>query len=118
MKIKGKIIEGAGQAGNVFGIKTANLDLNNFSEPGVFVAKVIHDGQSYNGLCFIGKAYLLKDQPLRIEVHLFDYNNNLKGKEIEIELLKKLRDPVKFTTIEQAQRHIDEDIKAAKTYFK
>lgn len=116
--IKGLVIYGAGQAKG-FDVPTANLSSDDENlESGIYAATAVLDQTTYQGICFIGRAWLLSDEAERIEMHLFDYAGaDFYGKEIEIHLKKKLRDPVQFKDEEEAKQVIAQDILQAKNYF-
>ncbi|MFH2136305.1 MAG: riboflavin kinase, partial [Patescibacteria group bacterium] len=56
--------------------------------------------------------------PNGVEVHLLDWSGDLYGKEIEVEVLEKIRDLKSFDKKEDLIKKIQEDIEKAKNYFK
>ena len=120
MQVKGLIIKGIQQASKSFSLPTANLDSPDFkAEPGIYAAIAKLGDESYNGLCFIGKAWLIEGNPERVEIHLFDYQGkDFYGEAVSVILKKKIRDVIEFTSLEQAREVIHSDIKSAKEYFR
>lgn len=118
MKLKSVVIKGKGQASS-FNVPTANLVQSDvLGEEGVYAVKIIKQNESFNGVSYFGKAWLLSGAPQQLEVHLFDYDGDpFYGEEIEVEFLQKLRDPIKFENESQAVEQIQEDINQAKKYF-
>jgi riboflavin kinase/FMN adenylyltransferase len=51
-----------------------------------------------------------------LEVHLFDFDRSIYGELVQVFFLHKLRDEVKFTTVDALIAQIHEDIKMAKTF--
>jgi riboflavin kinase/FMN adenylyltransferase len=49
------------------------------------------------------------------EVHLVDFDGELYGKTVEVTMVERLRDEVKFDTIEELAAQIEKDIEAAKS---
>ena len=54
----------------------------------------------------------------RVETHIFDFNKNIYGAHIRIIFLKKIRDEVRFDSVEQLKEQIEKDILTAKEYLK
>ena len=117
ISIIGNVVSGAGQAREI-SVPTANLNLEHLPDSGIYAAKVILEGDTYNATAYIGKSWLLEGAPERVEVHLFDYDgDSFYGKSIQVDLLKKLRDPIEFTTQEQAEEQIKQDLAQAKAFL-
>jgi riboflavin kinase/FMN adenylyltransferase len=118
MNIKGKVIKGAGQAGGVFGVQTANLAIEQLDAyDGVYAAKVFLEGEQHNAIAFLGKAHLLENKPWQCEVHILAGKYDLYGKEVEVELVKKIRDTIVFTQKEEASERIQKDLEIVTDYF-
>jgi riboflavin kinase/FMN adenylyltransferase len=118
MKFSGIVEKGAGQA-SLLAVPTANLPLSSDTpKPGIYACLIELENEHYKGIAYIGKAWLVKGAPERIEFHLFDYEGPaFYGKSIAVELKAFLRQPVEFTSEEQANTQIITDIKAAKAFF-
>lgn len=117
----GIVEKGSGQAGKQFELPTANIaidDLPTGIAPGVYVSRATLDGHSYQAMTFIGQAYLLPGKPWRLETHLFGANGDFVGEHLSIQLLHRQRPPITFTSAEQANDVIQQDIIDAQAYFK
>ena len=55
---------------------------------------------------------------LLLEVHVLDFSRDLYGQHVHITFLKKIRDEVKFKSIEALKIQIKKDIANAKTFLK
>ncbi len=116
-QIRGMVQEGRKRGGAVVGFKTANLHLSEEDlcpKHGVYVTQVVYDGKCYGGVLNIGYNPTFGENRLSAETHIFDFNQDIYGKEIKINLLKYLRGEKKFSGPEELAGQIQEDIKLAK----
>jgi riboflavin kinase/FMN adenylyltransferase len=54
----------------------------------------------------------------QLEVHLFDFNADLYGRQIEVALLKKIRDEQRFDSVEALKKQIELDAEAARVWLR
>ena len=116
-QIRGTVQEGKKRGGPVVGFKTANLHLSEEDlcpKHGVYVTQVVYEGQCYGGVLNIGYNPTFGENRLSAETHIFDFNQEIYGKEIKINLLKHLRGEKKFSGPEELASQIREDISLAK----
>jgi riboflavin kinase/FMN adenylyltransferase len=116
-QIRGTVQEGKKRGGPVVGFKTANLHLSEEDlcpKHGVYVTQVIYDGKCYGGVLNIGYNPTFGENRLSAETHIFDFNQEIYGKKIKINLLKYLRGEKKFSGPEELAGQIREDILQAK----
>ena len=52
-----------------------------------------------------------------IEVHIFDFNNDIYGETIEVEFCKKLRNEMKFASVNDLINQLNNDEKACRAFF-
>ena len=101
--LNGTIVNGKKLGGNI-GFPTANLDIKEpyklIPKTGVYVIKTIINAVLYTGMMNIGFNPTVKGKYQTIEAHLFDFNKDLYGKKVTIELLFFLREEQKFNSIE------------------
>ncbi|KTD16409.1 bifunctional riboflavin kinase/FAD synthetase [Legionella jordanis] len=114
----GRVIKGDGR-GRQWGIPTANFSLHRLSLPlkGVFCVEIKKSGQLLKGVANIGTRPTVDGSKNVLEVHLFDFDDNLYGEMLEVVFLSKLRDELKFTSVDALIEQIHKDVKAAKAYF-
>ena len=122
--IKGKVVFG-NKIGNKLGFNTANILLEeNYFLPkdGVYIVKVTSKSafnSFYFGVMNIGKRpTILSNNTRSIEVHLFDFQGNLYGKRLSVELLSYLREEKKFTSLLALKEQIKRDVFKAKLFLK
>jgi riboflavin kinase / FMN adenylyltransferase len=101
--LNGTIVNGKKLGGKI-GFPTANLDIKEpyklIPKTGVYVIKTIINAVLYTGMMNIGFNPTVKGKYQTIEAHLFDFNKDLYGKKVTIELLFFLREEQKFNSIE------------------
>lgn len=115
----GRVTRGAGR-GRQWGIPTANLSLHRLTLPlkGVFCVKVLRQGrQASAGVANIGCRPTVDGSKNILEIHLFDIDESFYGEMLQIYFLHKLRDEVKFETVEALISQIQQDITAARNWF-
>ena len=85
---------------------------------GVYVSRVTVDGKTYAGLSNVGKKPTIKgENPAGVETYLYDFDGNLYGKEIKVELLDFVRPEMKFSSIEELKAQLDYDIKMCRDLY-
>ncbi|MET3728691.1 riboflavin kinase/FMN adenylyltransferase [Fictibacillus halophilus] len=111
-KLNGTVIHGD-KRGRTIGFPTANLDTDQYSLPkvGVYAVEVSIHKKSYLAMANVGYKPTFKDDQIKpsLEVHIFDFNNEIYGEDVRITWLKRIRDEKKFSGIEEliAQLHAD-----------
>lgn len=116
--IEGTVIKGFSRGKNL-GFPTANISSDNEIVPhGIYLSFVFCLGQKYPSLTNIGTSPTFGQTETQIESYIIDFSGNLYGQQQKIQLLKKLRDEIKFSTPEQLVDQMKKDLAAAKTFFK
>lgn len=119
--LSGKVIQG-NQLGRTIGFPTANIQVNNATKiipgNGVYLVKINHKNSLLNGIMNIGRRPTVSDiDENRIEIHIFDFNEDIYGHVLEVEVLKKVRDEKKFNSIGELSKQIEQDLIFAGNYF-
>ena len=110
--LTGKVIDGK-KLGQTINYPTANLHIEEtyklIPKHGVYIVKSIIDNNTVYGMMNIGHNPTVNGKHQTIETHFFDFNKDLYGQNLKIELLQRLRDEQKFSSVEklQSQLHID-----------
>jgi riboflavin kinase/FMN adenylyltransferase len=115
----GRIVRGAGR-GRQWGIPTANVNMHHKVLPltGVFCVRVKRQGKPLlTGVANIGCRPTIDGTKNILEIHLFDTNESLYGEIVQVYFLHKLRDEVKFSSVDDLIAQIHNDIAAAKAYY-
>ncbi|MDD3405684.1 MAG: bifunctional riboflavin kinase/FAD synthetase [Paludibacteraceae bacterium] len=109
--LTGKVVFG-NQIGQTLGFPTANLSLpaqKLVPRNGVYAVRVIVGKNSYKGMLNIGLCPTVPGTHQTIEVHILDFDRNLYGETITLELLKRLRDERQFASLEELRRQLQYD---------
>jgi len=116
--IAGRVSHGK-KLGRTIGVPTANLFLKRRVSPvsGVFVVSVLGiNGKIYQGVANIGTRPTVQGERQQLEVHIFDFEGDLYGEQLEVILEKKLRNEVKFDSFAELKVQIEADIQDAKLW--
>lgn len=124
VSVLGTVIKGKSLARKL-GFSTANIDPHHEVVPpsGVYAVKSIFNKKRFFGVCNIGTKptfNLGADMIINprvdnhIEVHIFNFKQNIYGKDLEIYFLKKLRKERKFSSTPSLASQIKKDIFFAK----
>lgn len=116
--IAGRVNHGD-KKGRTIGFPTANVLLKRCKSPvsGVFAVEVIIGKQRYKGVANIGNRPTVNGTKSQLEVHLFDFKNDLYGTFIEVVIKQKLRDEKRFDNFEELHQQIKRDAQAARDIF-
>lgn len=117
--ISGIVVEGKKLARQL-GYPTANLKIEQIYYPlnGVFVVEVEGKFGKRGGVANLGlNPTVSNTKEQKLEIHLFDFDENLYGEVITIYFLKKIRDELKFPNIESLKSQIYQDGQEAQTYL-
>ena len=110
--IEGMVIDGD-KRGRELSYPTANIDLQNqhkiVPKQGVYLVKSKLKGRVVYGMMNIGTKPTFDTTMPSIEVHFLDWNGDLYGQTVQVELLKWVREERKFKTIKELQTQIRTD---------
>ena len=115
-QIRGRVVTGRDRGGKVLGIPTANINLNDELCPktGIYAVTVEFNGEKYKGVANIGYSPTFDDHQFTVEVHILDFSDNIYGKKIRVNFVKRIRDEKKFSSISDLIDQIKLDIVAGR----
>ena len=120
--IHGEVVHGNHIGGSVLGFPTANLvppAIKLLPRFGVYVSRVLVDGCYYCGVTNIGrKPTVAGENPIGAETYIFDLDEDLYGKVIEVQLLAFDRPEMKFGSLEELKKRIELDKEFASAYYR
>jgi riboflavin kinase/FMN adenylyltransferase len=113
--VAGRVAEGR-KLGRQLGFPTANVEPGEeqFPPDGVWVVKVRHDGSIWGGVANLGMRPTVDGVSRSLEVHLFDFAQNLYGWPIEVEFVQFLRGERKFGSLDELKAAIQSDAESAR----
>lgn len=116
--LDGIVVEGD-RRGRQLGFPTANVGIDQiYSIParGVYAAKAWLNNQEYDAVVNIGsKPTFYNEYPISIEAHLIGFSEEIYGQEISLSLIEKLRDEMRFASVEELIAQIGRDRDRAAT---
>lgn len=115
-QIRGKVVTGRDRGGKLLGIPTANINLHDELCPktGIYAVTVECEGSHYRGVANIGYSPTFEDHEFTVEVHILDFKENIYGRKIRVNFIKRIRDEIKFANIAELIDQIHRDIAAAR----
>lgn len=111
--LTGTVVKGS-QLGRKLGFPTANIEVKEnyklIPAKGIYAVNVFSDNGKYKGMLSIGHRPTIEvNGAMTIEANLFDFSNDLYGKNITVEFLNRLRDEVKFDSLDELIRQMERD---------
>jgi riboflavin kinase/FMN adenylyltransferase len=106
--------------GRILGFPTANIHLHRKLTPVLGIYTVYMHGiadHPLQGVANVGTRPTVGGTRTLLEVHLLNFNQDIYGRYVEVEFCKKLRDEVKYESLDLLKEQIARDVIDAKTYF-
>lgn len=120
--IYGTVVHGNHIGGAILGFPTANIlppPEKHLPPFGVYVSQVVVDDKVYQGVTNIGRKPTVEgNSPVGVETFILELEENLYGKEIEVQLLNFERPEQKFDSLDALKKQIEIDKEYAAGYFK
>jgi len=116
-QIRGEVQRGKQRGSREIGYPTANLHVSEedlVPRTGVYVCQVICDDVCYGGVINIGYNPTFGEQTLVAETHIFDFNRDIYGKPIKVNLITFLRGEEKYNSVKELAAQISLDVEKAK----
>lgn len=115
MKVSGVVRKHKGR-GRKLGFPTANIEIGKGSSDGIYVAAV--GPMQLPAVVFVGAAKTFGEKKRWMEVYILDFDEDIYGQKIEVELIKKIRENEKFDSEAELISQMKEDMKKARKYFR
>jgi riboflavin kinase/FMN adenylyltransferase len=110
--ITGKVVEG-NKIGRKIGFPTANIELEDeyklITAVGVYACRIQCNDKLYLGMGNIGYRPTINKSDLTIEVHIFDFDEEIYGNTITIFFVDRIRDEIKFESLEALRQQLIRD---------
>ena len=107
--LNGKVIKG-NSLGKTINFPTANIVVENkwkiLPADGVYAVKIVLEAKEYKGMMNIGQKPTVDGNGISLEVNIFDFNQDIYGKGIEIRFVKRIRDERKFENLQGLKKQL------------
>ena len=114
--LNGIVIHGD-KRGRKIGYPTANLKPEHpnkvIPKDGVYVVTVRVEGAWFNGMMNIGNRPTFKEAQKALEVNIFDFDKDIYGQTIQVRFLKRIRDEIKFSGVDELIAQLKKDKETA-----
>tara|TARA_B100000787_G_scaffold41809_1_gene29686 strand:+ start:3330 stop:4262 length:933 start_codon:yes stop_codon:yes gene_type:complete len=118
-KMSGRVAHGD-KRGRTLGYPTANIHLHRGKVPltGVYAIRLYGlEDEPIEGVANVGVRPTIGEGNTLLEVHLFDFNKDIYGENVQVYFLHKVRDEKKFDSLPALVAQIERDCQSAKYYF-
>ncbi len=115
-EISGKVVRGL-SLGRKLGFPTANIALNRrvAAVMGIFAVRVSDiQSRSFDGVASLGVRPTVGGGKPVLEVHIFDFDEDIYGQRLSVQFVAKLRDEQKFDDLQTMQQQMERDAVAAR----
>jgi riboflavin kinase / FMN adenylyltransferase len=114
-RIRGTVIGGAARGGTL-GFPTANLEQIETLLPadGVYAGIARCEGGSFPAAINVGHNPTFGEERRKVEVHLVDFTGDLYGAQLDVDLLDRLREIVRFDSAAELQQQLARDVEQAR----
>ena len=111
--LRGVVVAG-NRLGRTIGFPTANMKLYDplkmVPSNGVYEVEVETVGEKFRGMCNIGLRPTVSQNTIpTIETNIFDFDQDIYGLDIKVSFIRKIRDEVKFTSLEALAAQLARD---------
>ena len=117
----GKVVKGK-SVGKKIGFPTANLKIENkwklHPSVGVYAVKLNIKGDIYFGMMNVGVNPTFNGENVEIEVHIFDFNKDIYDSELEVFIIEKIRNEIKFNSQNELISQLKEDENLVRNIYK
>lgn len=113
-RLSGRVVPGDGR-GRLIGVPTANLSIwteLTLPRAGVYVNLATIHGKTWKAVANVGVRPTFETQPVapRVEAHILDFNGDLYGQEIHLDFISRLRDELRFPSVQALIDQMQRDI--------
>ena len=111
--VPGRVVPGT-HRGVQLGFPTANLEPDpeqGLPADGVYATWAHIDNKVYPSMTNIGRRPSFGDNQRTVEVYILDYQGDLYGRDISVDVVERLREEIRFNTTEELKTQIAEDVK-------
>ena len=115
--VTGLVVKGK-QLGRTLGYPTANISVKEnyklIPADGIYAVKVCNKYRKRDGMLNIGHRPTVGGEHKTIEVHIFDFDDDIYNSEISLEFIDHVRDEIKFDSIDKLKQQLKKDEKSVR----
>lgn len=117
--IAGQVTSGAGR-GRTLGFPTANVapDRPLLIDRGVYLGRIRLEEEDRPAVVNVGVRPTFGETTLAVEAHLIDFTGDLYGRRVRLEFVDRLRDEMRFPSVEALRTQVLRDIEAARAAYR
>src|ERR1700684_46765 len=117
--VSGLVISGQ-RLGRTLGVPTANIPLEptNQLAHGIYAVVARINGRAFPAVASFGTRPTVDDGPPLLEVHLLDFDGDLYGREMEVEFIERIRDELKFGSLDALVAEMTRDKERARAILR
>lgn len=118
--VSGHVVHGD-KLGRTLGVPTANISPRRLRSPlnGIYTVTVSGAAQApVFGVCSVGRRPTVDGRDERIETYLLDFTGDIYGRRIQVQFHHKLREELKFSSLDELMLAMAKDIADAREYFR
>jgi riboflavin kinase/FMN adenylyltransferase len=118
-RLSGTVVRGDNRGAEI-GFPTANIKPEHpnkaIPKKGVYAVRAKINGDEYDGMMNIGVRPTFKEEDdITLEVHLFDFDSDVYGKNMQVFFIGRIRDEQKFDGVDEIKRQLNDDKRIAET---
>lgn len=117
----GDVVHG-NNIGKTISFPTANIKVDQpyklIPKNGVYIVKTIIDNQTTFGMMNIGYNPTFNGKQKSIEIHFLNFNKNIYHKNLTIEMIMRIRNEIKFNSVEDLKKQLEQDKLSTLNYIK
>ena len=117
----GDVVHG-NNIGKTISFPTANIKVDQpyklIPKNGVYIVKTIIDNQTTFGMMNIGYNPTFDGKQKSIEIHFLNFNKNIYHKNLTIEMIMRIRNEIKFNSVEDLKKQLEQDKLSTLNYIK
>jgi riboflavin kinase/FMN adenylyltransferase len=114
--LKGIVVEG-NKRGRLLGYPTANVHIKESIPEGVYASSVILSGKEHIAATFIGTSKTFDDPEYKLESYILDFDEDIYGEQIVVEIFKHVRGNIKFDSKETLIQQMQNDVEDIRSFF-
>ncbi len=114
-RVSGEVIGGQ-RLGRTLGVPTANIALERTNRLafGIYAVRVTLDDRAFGGVASFGVRPTVDNGPPLLETYIFDFDEDIYGRQIHVDFVAYIRPELKFNGLEELKAAMQADMAAAR----